>query len=747
MTSLGIKGTHTDSILLLGVDPLLGGFGDRTDELIEKFSLDGRVFDLVDVTEPGIDSPATVLVLTSKNFIKFQQLRALDVLAQYSPESKELEDAERSCGPVRICALSLRLLLDTSLRLLSATSIQPQKIEQIFAKFAGKAVDPPSYLFGGNAEVLRMGKLSAGVIALSSVFDELVSCIWNEKVFKVERIKSSLIGIKNSIQVHVSLDEVVRVFGYISSDSSDRTQFYHLSETIGLTCQALCVLNFLEQKIIKGKRGLTIQETREANTLDNLSLAKLVSDPKSKDSLSFLIDSSLEAGPTRLVFTFDEIVSEIGDEAPIFFSVEDQSRLKAKELLSTASRMVAKIPTPRNGDSHEEAEARRLTEEAAGILIKTINVLPVPTVSSVLELFFNSDGFVPALIVTFETLQRLKSDSDTIESDRELLYNTLMMGLGKVFGLGIEVETVYTEVYANWLKSEIIKKLMDIPDTDFHRAFYDWFVLQHSSEILLEFPPSYYLETYITDLYRKKENRDLFWKFYVKHGKHGFAAKVLSDLATSDEDIEVSERINLLSRALTNARSVSSTSVEGDYALTREEVQQIKDFSDICEVQKRLIDRLGHVAPQVLSTKLLSLSELYNDYALRFSIPESCLEIIKISKYVDEGLVSRHWGEFFQKVSLGTTNFSTVLNEVTQFIPIIYPSENAFPLHNIIVMLQNLAYRFQVVHHDLSVTPLSIIEMLMQCDISFAEIFEAYLTIIISPSTGVFSEKKKNCLF
>lgn len=148
------------------------------------------------------------------------------------------------------------------------------------------------------------------------------------------------------------------------------------------------------------------------------------------------------------------------------------------------------------------------------------------------------------------------------------------------------------------------------------------------------------------------ELADLLWKYYERNGQHQAAAKILDKLATMpSENIKLSKRIEYLARAVMCMRS----DVIGYAAHQGEFLRDLEDKLDIAQVQKQIHDTLSNGPPRhldamqvreaikALNVRLLTMSQLYSDFAENFDLWESQLNILNSSHHNEPRLINSVW--------------------------------------------------------------------------------------------------------
>lgn len=126
-------------------------------------------------------------------------------------------------------------------------------------------------------------------------------------------------------------------------------------------------------------------------------------------------------------------------------------------------------------------------------------------------------------------------------------------------------------------------------DEVFHVDLYDWYIEQGWTERLLGIE-SPYVTTYLRRLASQDvAHAELLCRFYTMRSMYFEAAKVQSDLAQSDFALTIKERLNLLSRAKTNASVMTAGVSRQEQQLLNHDVTELLDVANI---QDDLLERL-----------------------------------------------------------------------------------------------------------------------------------------------------------
>lgn len=126
-------------------------------------------------------------------------------------------------------------------------------------------------------------------------------------------------------------------------------------------------------------------------------------------------------------------------------------------------------------------------------------------------------------------------------------------------------------------------------DEVFHVDLYDWYIQQGWTDRLLAIE-----SPYVTTFLRRLATQDighaeLLCRFYTMRSMYFHAARVQSDLAQSDFTLTIKDRLNLLSKAKTNASVMTAGVSRQEQQLLNHDVTELLDVANI---QDDLLERL-----------------------------------------------------------------------------------------------------------------------------------------------------------
>ncbi|KIO34705.1 hypothetical protein M407DRAFT_16664 [Tulasnella calospora MUT 4182] len=232
-------------------------------------------------------------------------------------------------------------------------------------------------------------------------------------------------------------------------------------------------------------------------------------------------------------------------------------------------------------------------------------------------------------------------------------------------------------------------------DFVFHAYLYDWVVSKDDGSELIEMA-SPFVEQYLTHQPLTRQKMELLWQFYVQQGRYMDAAKTLALMAEStDFGLKLEERVEYLSRAISNAKS---TSMDGSrrHDSDAEFLSDLQDKLDVASVQLELLPRVYRAVPDAsknpqvldLASRLMTITELYSDYADPLGLDDMKLLILHTSEHNDIPLVTSIWRSILDQDKDHGDSFVIVGARVAELGRRFYPSEIAYPLELLSELLE-----------------------------------------------------------
>lgn len=274
-------------------------------------------------------------------------------------------------------------------------------------------------------------------------------------------------------------------------------------------------------------------------------------------------------------------------------------------------------------------------------------------------------------------------------------------------------------------------------DRLFHYHMYDWLVSQNREEKLLDIETPFILPYLMEKAGSSLKISNILWVYYSRRSKFFESAEILYRLATSNFDITLFERIEFLSRANGFCNSVSPLSQK------QRIVQLASRIQDACEVagiqgdilslvytDARIDSAIKDELIKTLDGKILSTSELFNDFAVPLSYHEIALFIFKIADFRDHEVIMAKWDELFQSLRMefnntgkkeDSMNFINLLSNVLIKIgKNVQDSEFIFPIFELFPIVCNFFYETLPKEHIVSG---SIVSIFITAGVSFNKMY------------------------
>jgi len=191
--------------------------------------------------------------------------------------------------------------------------------------------------------------------------------------------------------------------------------------------------------------------------------------------------------------------------------------------------------------------------------------------------------------------------------------------------------------------------------------------------------------------------------------------------------------LECLTLAVANAKS-HPISAGGRHETAIQFLTDLEEKLDVAQVQLEIYSTLlphASDAPEVeqkvqmLSKQLMTMTELYQGYAVAFQLPTLQLLCLHVSEHRDESVVRPIWNQIFDEIlneNLETTATADLI--LSRIVPLgqrFYPSTSAFPLRHIATLLVRftLAHKNELPHGWVP-------RILIQCGVPFIEIWDVF---------------------
>ena len=305
---------------------------------------------------------------------------------------------------------------------------------------------------------------------------------------------------------------------------------------------------------------------------------------------------------------------------------------------------------------------------------------------------------------------------------------------------------------ADGLRTNAYGKALSVKDEFFHCALYDWYLARGTTDQLLE-ARTPFLEGYLSREPHTLEKSDLLWQLFVRTGRYADAAHVLAVLAdTSAFPLSIPKRVEYLSLAVGNAKSQLPSALAGGSVQFLTEVEEKLEVAQVQIEVYRAIEELLELGPDErrawldrCEDRLLTISELYAEFAVPLGLLEIVLLIMHVSDHRDGALVLQTWEAILAKVQEqhpagGGAQLDALEAKVVALARRFHTSDVAFPLSPLVALLE----RYSLTHGAdarAGWVPLA----LRAAGVAFEAVFAAFEELLASrvppfhtPAAGVF---------
>ncbi|KAJ7596975.1 nucleoporin [Mycena floridula] len=716
------------------------------------------------------EPPRQFMILTNVGLTFLVKRRAMDYLKAVIEELQSegnvqpIIEFRDSFGRNQTCAMLLGLACgntflsttdDSDIPNVAVVSPDVAAVaKQAFYDFGERPIwnERPSY---GTAENLGSALYSGRRHGLAQYFARLVRPVWKTKLtgpgaggLQQPLVPDSLLVIiqKNLYALKDFLDKNPHLFHSSTSDSAARAPAWDqeawkaeqssVSELLSLLARTIEALSFvLLLNDYRLPELITQCDPQVQNLITSLTYEDLITSQTgmsvSRALVNVIIDQQI--GQQISVDTISEVLQH---RCGAFCSTDDVMLYKAKENIKKAI------------ETRNLKERQNWLAESLRLYLKGARILSVEKLREICGDFQHLNYSRGALELPLTCADVFDTGNMGMEYwlagmphndgrkdcyDRrlqcyELVLDSLSVFEGKCNTAGASPEVI---AEAEAVRSHAYDLAFASADQMFHSTMYDWLIERDLADDLLEIRPPF-LESHLKREPVTVSKYQLLWQFYVKDGQPLRAAEILGDLAGSTEfDLNLETRLEYLTLAVGNAKS-HPISIGGRHETAIAFLTELEEKLEVAQVQLEIYNTLSpHMndAPEVgariklLSTNLLSMSELFQDYAVAFDLPAIKLLCLHVSEHTDTALAMPIWNQIFDQILEEEEDPLVQADQViAKVVPLgqrFYPSESAFPLRP----MSDLLVRFALERRDVlphGWAP----RILVQCGVPFVEIWD-----------------------
>ncbi|OQS06041.1 nuclear pore complex protein [Thraustotheca clavata] len=380
-------------------------------------------------------------------------------------------------------------------------------------------------------------------------------------------------------------------------------------------------------------------------------------------------------------------------------------------------------------------------------------------------------GFLDGIVeLSFATAKHFAAEDESRRICYGYLIQCVQFFVGKSDDNGIVCSAAPTEWMESTAKEACLKyfldKLLTAPEAYFHSVLFTWLYANDQRNRLAELPTAHPKHLHNVEAFLKAKDDELLVKMYLVQNRYLDAAHVLWTRAIDDTTKRpITDRIELMSRAksiLAGANHPSSVSA----------LQEVGETLDILGLQHQIWKLLNHLAVknaaieadiQTLSTTIIPVSPLYNEYAAKYKLWPECLRILGTCNSEDVATVELLWKRLLYTLiptSVGNSIFNQWLTTTCEAIDIVpktsehlehaswmshvqaqiislkdlWPSK-AFPVNMLVHEVEH-AWMWYMTTTGLSSSGHWIPNMFLDAGVPYATLFGVYLQLYGQPSAS-----------
>ncbi|KAL6940338.1 hypothetical protein ACO0QE_004237 [Hanseniaspora vineae] len=329
------------------------------------------------------------------------------------------------------------------------------------------------------------------------------------------------------------------------------------------------------------------------------------------------------------------------------------------------------------------------------------------------------------------------------------------------------------------LRKETYHIVFQNDDKLFHYSLYDWLFEQHQQDKLMEIDTPFilpYLKEHSVD---SLEACNMLWIYQSKRSRFYESALILLSLATSNFDIELTKRIEYLSRANGFSKSMCSPNERSKMIKLSSDIKEIFEVAEIQDEILKMVENDSRLKAESdskkvgkpgknkvtvqskmvsqLNNKILSVSDLFNDYAEPLEYYEICLLIFQISDFRVREEIIKKWKQLFVSIQQTQQNDSNsndlkylLSNLMVSLGKKLYTNDFVFPVGELIQLIVEFFYNGNAdgksADQQISYKTGEIIDMFINCGVPYDKLYYI-LKNLIETNNFVITIYKKEMIY
>ncbi|KAK3352608.1 Non-repetitive/WGA-negative nucleoporin C-terminal-domain-containing protein [Lasiosphaeria hispida] len=689
-------------------------------------------------------APSEFAVLTNSGVHVIRRRRLVDIFATAIRTASGDEGLERELrkfinqyGRVETISAALAVACGQGSDLRTGTSRAPDqgtedRARTAFVDFGGQ---PRLAETDGNQITADSVRLSSRHDALALYLTRLIRVLWKSKVVNIRIDKTGAAAVSPTVptsKLTTVQENVERLRNFLEANKgiiqglagpSDRVSSRQEEIALQKEHQALHSLRKLMESVSEGISFVIMLfdervtdifarlDDTSRQQLKDLTYENLFSQAPGKELAKVLVKAIVNrniASGSNVETVADALRRRCGS----FCSPDDVVIFKAQEQLQRATEQVNNTNILRT----LLAESLRLFEQVAGSL-SSANLQGA--VEQYVALKYYAGAIQLCLVVAREKdrgnsalswVNEGKPQNDPREKSfkaREGCYRLIHEVLDRLEAVSaLEPEKVDGRLTLTATKRlEAYNVVNSSDDEVFHFNLYDWYIQKNWTDRILAIDSPHVI-TYLERLAATDpEHADLLCRFYTHRSRFFEAAKVQADLAKSEFNISIKDRITLLSRAKGNA-SVNTIGIGRQQQ--QELNHEVTELLEVAHIQDDLLERLRadpriheqrlSEVEQTLDGPIQGLSELFNSYADQAGYYDLCLLIFNAANFQNPRIINETWENLINDTHHDIDQRQQIWQafQEGQLLPDGIPpptGEPPMPYESVSSQIQNIAHR------------------------------------------------------
>ncbi|QIX00710.1 hypothetical protein AMS68_006227 [Peltaster fructicola] len=256
-------------------------------------------------------------------------------------------------------------------------------------------------------------------------------------------------------------------------------------------------------------------------------------------------------------------------------------------------------------------------------------------------------------------------------------------------------------------RNEADNVINDSEDQVFQTCLYDWYAANQESERLLDISSPFVVEYLERRAQQGRDSADLLSRYYAHSSQYLEAARVQFELAVGFFELSLEERIGYLGRARINASTRQASIVESRQS-KQQLLREISDRLDVANIQDDILqkikddprlsdERRPHIIGK-LNGAILSLGELFNEYADQAEYHDICLLIYQCADHRNPMDIRNTWQQLIERTNSEapaiygkTATWEIIGDKVREVGRKLSTSDIVFPVPVLLPMLERYA--------------------------------------------------------